>query len=120
MVDRQPITMTPQDGPLDDMAQFPDIAGPGIVHEGAGGPVVDGEDRLPVLRIERIQEMAGEQQDILAALAQRRQIDGDDGQPIVEVLPESGGLDLGVEIPMGGGDDGDVHPSIPQPPRPGG
>jgi hypothetical protein len=54
--------------------------------------------------------VGGEHQDIFAALAQWRKIDGDDGEAIIEVLPESGGLDLVFEVPMGGSNDVDIDP----------
>ena len=40
--------------------------------------------------------------------AQRRQRDGIDGQPIVEVLAEAPGLDLRHQVAVGGGDDAHV------------
>src|SRR5574337_445289 len=118
LVDRQPIPVAPQDPAFDDVTQLSNIAGPRIVHEGVSGPVVDGANRLPILGVERLQEVGSEQQDVFAALAQRRQIDGDDGKPIVEVFSESAGLNLGLEIPMGSGHDGDINATIPQPPNP--
>ncbi len=44
-----------------------------------------------------------------AALAQRGQPDGHHRQPVVEVLAEAPGLDLRLEIPVGGGDQAHVH-----------
>ena len=36
-------------------------------------------------------------------------MDGEDVQAIVEILAESAGRDVGLEIPVGGGDDADIN-----------
>ena len=55
------------------------------------------------------QEMLGQERDVLAALAQRRQRDRDDVQAVVQVLAE---LPFGhelLQVPLRGGDDAHVH-----------
>ena len=53
-------------------------------------------------------EMAGQDGDVLATLAQRRDVDGEDGQPVVQVLAEASALDLVLEAPVGGRHDAHV------------
>jgi hypothetical protein len=55
------------------------------------------------------QGVVGEEVDVLAALAQRRQPECDDGQAMVEVFPESLLAHVRLEVRVGRGDDPDVH-----------
>src|SRR5690606_33722554 len=57
---------------------------------------------------EVLEELAGEQQDVLAALAQRRQLDGHDREPEVQILAELALTDHLPEIAVGGRDHPDV------------
>ncbi len=47
-------------------------------------------------------------EDVVSPLAQRRQVNVDDVQAIVEILAETTRPDLVFEHPIGGGDDADV------------
>ena len=53
------------------------------------------------------EEVISEQVDVFGALSQWREVDGDDGDPIEEVLAELSAGDLRLEIFVGGGD----HPA---------
>src|SRR5207247_11350490 len=54
-----------------------------------------------------------EKRDVLAAIAQRRHLDGEDAEAEVEILAEAAvGHGLG-EVPIGGGHDSHVHPPGP-------
>ena len=55
-------------------------------------------------RAELAREVLDEQQDVLAALAQRRQAQHDDREPVVEVEAEPAVVDLGAEVAVGRGD----------------
>jgi len=57
---------------------------------------------------EALHELAGEVRDILHAVAQRRDLDGDDVEAEEQVLAEFLALDAFLEVPVGGGDDADV------------
>ena len=94
-----------QDHPLEDIAQLPDIAGPGVAGERVAR--VGGERPLgePVVRAGPCQEVLGEDQHVEAALAERRQGQRDDGEPVVEILAKALGRDRGAEILVGGGHD---------------
>jgi hypothetical protein len=54
------------------------------------------------------EEAKGEGGDVLASLAQRRQVDLDDLQPVVEVLAETPFAHLALEVAVGRGDDAHV------------
>src|SRR6185503_2782641 len=54
------------------------------------------------------QDVLGQIRDVGHALAQRRDADGDDVQPVVEVLAELAASDQALEVAVGGGDDADV------------
>ena len=51
-----------------------------------------------------LDEVVGEQRDVGLALAQRRQVDRVDVQPVVEVLAEAALLDRRLEVLVGGRD----------------
>ena len=55
------------------------------------------------------QEVVRELEDVLPALAQRRQVDGEALDPVEEVQTETSAVDLGLEIPVGRGDEADVR-----------
>jgi hypothetical protein len=53
--------------------------------------------------------MLRQRQNVHAAVAQRRQLDGDDRETIVEVFAECALLDGFFQINVGGGDDAHVN-----------
>ena len=60
------------------------------------------EDRLDRLgRTEVAREVVHERDDVLAPIAQRRQPQHDNGEPVIEVVPEAPGIDLGAEVAIG-------------------
>src|SRR6266436_6340808 len=52
--------------------------------------------------------MPGEERNIFATLAERRQLDGDHAEAVIEILAEAALGNLLLEILVGGGDDSDV------------
>ena len=60
-----------------------------------------------------------QKRNILFPLAQGRNADLDDIQPVEQILPERAALHFAREIPMGGGDDPDIHLLAMQRTRPG-
>ena len=64
--------------------------------------------RAAVLGRVAAHHVAGQDDDVVAAVAQRRQVQVDDVEAVVEVLAEAAGLDLDVEVAVGGGEDADV------------
>ena len=63
--------------------------------------------RLVLLAV-LLEEVLHEQRDVVAPLAQRRQVDADDVQPVEEVLAEPPVLHLLLQVDVGRGDDADV------------
>src|SRR5439155_193572 len=63
------------------------------------------DDRLLHLAREAAEQVARERRDVLAPVAQRREADREDAQAIVEVLAESAGLHLVLEVAVGRHDD---------------
>ena len=96
------------DRTLDDVLQLAHVARPVVsLHEveGLGRQL---QVRLVVLGPVLLQEVMGEQRDVFAPVAQRRQLDLDDVQPIVEVFSE---LPFGhelLEVDVGRRDDAGV------------
>jgi hypothetical protein len=77
-----------QQEPLDDIAQLADIARPGVLLERFDGLMGKGY-RLPaVLRAYLADKVFDQRGQILGALAQRRQFDGEDDNAMIEIAPE--------------------------------
>src|SRR3989449_2497194 len=72
MLHVQPRTAAPQHRALDHVAELADVAGPRIRQQQLTRRRADFPHRLPVLGIEDPQEVVGEEQHVLPALAQRR------------------------------------------------
>jgi hypothetical protein len=62
------------------------VAGPAVAQEEVDDRRLDLLRRLPEVAADLLQEVLEEIGNVLAALAQRRQHDGDDVQAVVEVL----------------------------------
>ncbi len=77
-----------EDEAIGDVAQLADVAGPGQPHQLVHDAVGNAAQRPFVARRRLQEEMAEEHRDVLAPLAQRRQLEDDDAQPVVEVAPE--------------------------------
>jgi hypothetical protein len=68
----------------------------------------DARERSVVARARLAHELRDQERDVLAALAQRRQMDAEDVEPIVQVAPELLERDELPEILVGRRDDADV------------
>src|SRR5262249_13574968 len=84
---------------------FADIAGPMIVLHSLHDLIRDRLDLLPLLLGELLNEVAGEQWNILAPLAQRRQRHRKDVQPVIEISAELPFLNHASQVLVGGGND---------------
>ena len=67
-----------------------------------------GMERLESGGLSLIEEMLDQQRDILAALAQRGQVDHEDVQAVEKVEPEPAVGHFGLDVAMGGGDDSQI------------
>src|SRR5690606_21129580 len=103
------VVLAEQQQAFDGMAEFAHVAGPAALHQRAQHGL--GQDHVaePVQLRRFVDEVPDQQRDVLAALAQRRGVQGDHGQPVVEVLAEARPGDLLLQVAMGGGDDAHVH-----------
>ena len=64
--------------------------------------------RFLQLAVVQADEVLDQRRDVLAALAQRRDLDAEDVEAVVEVVAEAAGLDLAAQVAVGGGDDAHV------------
>src|SRR5262249_14739294 len=63
----------------------------------------DGANRPPQAAAEQAEGVLGQQRDVVAALAQGGQVDGEAGEPVKQVAAEAASLDLLVQVLVGGG-----------------
>ena len=75
------------------MIHLAHVAGPAVIHQDLHGGRIDPGQGLSIALCVLAEEMFREQRNILAPIAQRRQVNLDRVQPEVEVLAESARLD---------------------------
>lgn len=96
------------DGPLDKVFQFADVAGPAPVDQGAHGfgwnLVDDAAHFFGVLA----GEVTGEKRDVVGAIAKGRGGDGEDLEAVVEIAAEEFVAHHFGEVSIGGGDQTDI------------
>ena len=68
--------------------EFPDIAGPGVVQEDLHGFPGEAGDLLAAAPAQAFREMLHQQRDVLQALPERGQVDGNDVDAEKQVFPE--------------------------------
>src|SRR5262249_12059899 len=85
-------------GTLDDVGQFPDIAWPVVQHEELHCLWGQALDRLMHLVTEALQEVVGQEGDVLAALTQWGEENRDDMDAIVEIVAKLSCLDSAPQI----------------------
>jgi hypothetical protein len=100
-----PLTVGDGHQPFDEVLQFADVARPGITQKCIHDLRVNLPDCLEIEAVELFQEDLDEQRYVLDSLAQRRDLDGEDTQPIVEVATKRFGLDHPVQIDVRRSDD---------------
>src|SRR3989442_4882538 len=96
-------------GPFDGVLQLADVPRPFVRDEQGHRRGRDRTRRPVVCGDVRAQEVPGEDGDVLASLAERRQHDGDHAQPVEEIFSEPAGPRERREILVGRRDDPDVH-----------
>ena len=98
-----------EDGPFHGVLEFPDIAGPAVTLEHIHGSQGNTHVPLPRLPGEMPDKVAGQGQDVILAVPQRRKDDGKDIKPVKEITPER---TLGhhlLEIAVGGRNHAYIH-----------
>ncbi len=104
--------------PFHDVAELSHVPGPRVAEEGRARLSRQGLERHPVLLAGAPQKVLGEAKDVLAPLPERRQPQRDDGQPVVEILPEPASPDSRLQVLAGGGHEPDVDRLAPRAPEP--
>ena len=85
--------------PVDDVAQLAHVAGPGIGLQRRHRVLAElARRRCRAASARARHEMAGQQRDVLAPLAQRRHPDRHDVEPVEQILAEPAGRDLGRQV----------------------
>lgn len=91
-------------GPFDDIAQFPDIARPGVLQQESHGPRAESD----VMRAKLAEEALRQQREILHALAERTEFDGKDREPVKQVFSKAMLLHQAAEIGVGSANDANI------------
>ena len=99
------------EGMLDGVLKFAYVSGPGIGHEGLGRVRRNGGNRRAFGRLQA-DEVAGERDDVVLALAQRRDVDRDHREAVVEVAAERALHHGLLEVRVGRGDHAHVHGDV--------
>ena len=95
------------------MAEFADVAGPGMAEQprlalGADRPAGD-----PVAAAELRKQLIGQLQDILPAIPQRRDDEAEQAQPVMQVVSELAVGHRLAKVAVAGGDDPNVDVDLP-------
>jgi len=93
---------------LHQIFQLADVARPVVPLQKGQQPGTEGEVLL-ILPAEAGQELVGQGEDILPPLAQRRNVNADDIEPVEEVRAEEAPLDGLLQIPVGGHQQAEVQ-----------
>src|SRR5207244_12211419 len=101
-------TPAPQDGPLDHVAELAHVPGPRVGAHQVPRRCADLAHDFSVPGVEDAQVVVAEQQHVLAALTQRRDLEHDHRQTEVEILAEPLLAGFTLQIAVRGGDDADV------------
>jgi hypothetical protein len=107
-----------QGRPFDDVAQLAHVAFPGIILKLGVGGFADPDHVLFELLGEVRNKMLGEQADIVSAFAQRRQVDRDHVEAIVEILAKLAFANRLFNVAVRRGDYTDVYRNVVDPAHP--
>ena len=91
-------------GTLDRIFELAHVPRPRVVRHGTQGIIAQNPRRAAVA-FQAIKEMSGEQRNVFAAIAKRRNAQADHVQPVVEVLAKAALFDHSRQIAIGGGED---------------
>ncbi len=94
---------------LDDVAQFPDVAGPGIGRQNVQRLGGEALDLFRVFPGQLGEIMLKQQGNIPGSLAERGQVDGHDIQPVIQILAELALVHHLFEVAVGGRDQPHIH-----------
>ena len=103
------------DRALDYIFQFAHIARPGIGQQRPQAFRSDAPRGRSFSSEYRCRKKSDQQRNIFFALPQRRQVDGDDVQPVKEIFAELAFAHLLFQVHIGGGNDAHVHLQVHAP-----
>src|SRR5262249_47601904 len=101
------------DRALDDVLQLPDVAGPGVLHQGVHGLGRNGLDLPAHSPGDLVREMADEPGDVVAALAQGGQAEGEHVEAVIEVAAELAIGDHRRQVAVSGRHQADIDSNGP-------
>ena len=108
MVHADGVVAGEKEGLADGVLEFADVARPGLLLKQSDGFGGDGRGGNADLGAIFAKEVTSHFRDILLALVEGREGDGDDVEAIEEILAEHSFLDGSFEVAMGGGNDADI------------
>ena len=91
-------------GPLNDVLQLADVAGPGVLEDGVEEAVLDAVDGDAVLGGELDDELLGQRDDVDLPLTERRDLELQHAEAVVQVGAETRLLDQRLQIEVAGHD----------------
>src|SRR5882724_8239001 len=104
--------MTAEKSALEHVAQLADVAGPVVAAEDALRVGTDADALLSEVAAQAVEDAASQDGDILAPVAQRRNVELQSADPVVEILAEPALLNGGAQLAVGGGDEADVDGAV--------
>ena len=96
------------DGAIEDVAELAYVARPAVVEQHFAGSVGEAEVWAAMEASEVIEKEIDEQADVVAAIAEWRQVQLEDAEAIVKVLAKAFVADILLEILICGGDDANI------------
>ena len=93
---------------LDDVFQLPDIAGIAVLHQEGNHLRANPDDILLLLNAEGADKVIDQQGHVFEPLAEGREEDIDDIEPIEKIVAEAALQDQLLEITIGGGENPDI------------
>ena len=109
VVGRDVPALAQNDRPFHGVFQLADIAGPVIALQGLHGLRREVEDLFSDLRAVFFQKTGGKQRDVAQAFGERRNLNGDDVDAIIQVLPEATLVHFLLEVDVGRQNDAHVR-----------
>jgi hypothetical protein len=110
-LDPQHIVFGQNHCPFNDVLELTDISGPGVLLEGFHYGGRNRLDGTPHFSVEFVDKSPDQQRNILQSVAERRDVDGDNVEPVVEIIAKATTADLFFEVAVRGGDDARVNVS---------
>src|SRR5262249_21757378 len=98
---------------LDHGLELPDVAGPGVTAEARERLGRDGAKLSLQLALVTLEEVVSERGHVPCPLAERREREAHDIQPVIEIETEEPVPDGGAEVAVRGSDEADVRPDLP-------